>query len=207
MAEEKIRLNKTELKLQKDLLKQREMFLPVLELKKQQLQKVVDSIRPLINDKVEEIKGIVESTSNWCRFLSEDVGFPVERLFDVERVITSEENIAGVDVPTFERVDFKDFEYDLFLAPVWIDLAKDKLRELTSLREEVRTLQKKRDLLSEELRQTTIRVNLFEKKLIPEHKENIKKIKIFLADLEVFQISIAKIAKSKMRGCVNLWLL
>jgi V/A-type H+-transporting ATPase subunit D len=94
-------------------------------------------------------------------------------------------------------VEYKDYEYDLFLTPAWLDFAQRELRELTSLREEVKILKKKRDLLSEELRQTTIRVNLFEKILIPQHKENIKKIKIFLADMEVFQISIAKIAKSK----------
>ncbi len=197
MAEEKIRLNKTELKTQKDLLKQREMFLPVLELKKQQLQKVVDSIRPVIDSKIDDIKKMTESVSEWCRFLSEEVGFPVDNLFEIERVITTEENIAGVDVPNFNSLVFSEFEYDLFLTPVWIDLAKEQLRALVSLREEVKVLKQKRDLLAEELRQTTIRVNLFEKKLIPEHKENIKKIKIFLADLEVFQISIAKIAKSK----------
>ncbi len=64
--------------------------------------------------------------------------------------------------------------------------------------EEVRVLEERRRLLSEELRQTTIRVNLFEKMLIPEHRGNIKKIKIYLGDQEVAAISIAKIAKEKL---------
>jgi V/A-type H+-transporting ATPase subunit D len=197
MAEEKIKLNKTELKRQKDLLKQRQEFLPVLELKKQQLQQVVDSIKPHIQEKLQNIEDRIDKMSNWYKFLSEEVGFPLNKLFEISKVDTTEENIAGVDVPNFETVEYKDYEYDLFLTPAWLDFAQRELRELTSLREEVKILKKKRDLLSEELRQTTIRVNLFEKILIPQHKENIKKIKIFLADMEVFQISIAKIAKSK----------
>jgi|ABPY01.1.fsa_nt_gi V/A-type H+/Na+-transporting ATPase subunit D len=197
MAEEKIKLNKTELKRQKDLLKQRQEFLPVLELKKQQLQQVVDSIKPHIQEKLQNIEDRIDKMSNWYQFLSEEVGFPLNKLFEISKVDTTEENIAGVDVPNFETVEYKDYEYDLFLTPAWLDFAQRELRELTSLREEVKILKKKRDLLSEELRQTTIRVNLFEKILIPQHKENIKKIKIFLADMEVFQISIAKIAKSK----------
>ncbi len=197
MAEEKIKLNKTELKKQKDLLKQRQEFLPVLELKKQQLQQVVDSIKPQIQEKIQSIEETIDNMSGWYQFLSEQVGFPLSKLYEISRVDTTDENIAGVDVPNFENVEFKDFEYDLFLTPAWIDYAQDRLRKLTSLKEEVKVLKRKRDLLAEELRQTTIRVNLFEKILIPQHKENIKKIKIFLADMEVFQISIAKIAKSK----------
>jgi V/A-type H+/Na+-transporting ATPase subunit D len=197
MAEEKIRYNKTELKKQKDLLKQRQEFLPVLELKKQQLQMVVDSLKPVIIEKIELINRHIEDMSRWYQFFTEEIGFPLKKLFQINRVNTVKENIAGVDVPNFEDVSFHKFDYDLFLTPSWVDQAQIKLRKLASLREEVKTLKKKRDILAEELRQTTIRVNLFEKKLIPQHKENIKKIKIYLGDQEVFAISIAKIAKGK----------
>ena len=55
------------------------------------------------------------------------------------------------------------------------------------------------DLLCEELRQTSIKVNLFEKRMIPQCKENIRKIKIFLGDQEVAAICNAKIAKGKLK--------
>lgn len=198
MAEEKIKLNKTELKQQKDLLKQRQEFLPVLELKKQQLQIVVDALIPIIQKKIEKINAIIKSSSEWYKFFTEDIGFPLKNLYKINKVITSIENIAGVDVPNYEEVQYSDYEYDLFLTPSWVDAALIVLRELVALREEVKVLKKKKELLTEELRQTTIRVNLFEKILIPQHKENIKKIKIYLGDLEVAAISIAKIAKGKI---------
>lgn len=198
MSGDKIKLNKSELKRQKDMLKQREEFLPVLELKKQQLQIVVDSLNPLIENKINEVRKAINDISRWYKFFSEDTGFNLEKLFDIEKVETDTENIAGVDTPNFEKVLFNKYDYDLFLTPAWVDKAREKLRHITSLREEVNLLINKRDLLAEELRQTTIRVNLFEKILIPQHKENIKKIKIYLGDQEVAQISIAKIAKAKL---------
>ncbi len=58
----------------------------------------------------------------------------------------------------------------------------------------------KESLLRQELRTTTQRVNLFEKKLIPELKENIRKIKIFLGDEETAAVGRAKQAKAKLVG-------
>jgi V/A-type H+-transporting ATPase subunit D len=48
------------------------------------------------------------------------------------------------------------------------------------------------------LRTTTQRVNLFEKKLIPELRENIRRIKIFLGDDETAAVGRAKLAKGKL---------
>ncbi|MBA7470578.1 V-type ATP synthase subunit D [subsurface metagenome] len=198
MAEEKIKLNKTELKNQKDLLKQREEFLPVLELKKQQLQIVVDAITPQMEQKQAQITSVQDGMSGWARFLTEDIDLELEELYHVLEVRTDTENIAGVDVPAFDQVVFRDVEYDLFTFPPWVDRAQEELRKLRALVEEVRVLMTRRELLTEELRQTTIRVNLFEKLLIPEHRRNIKKIGIYLGDQEVAAISIAKIAKGKL---------
>jgi V/A-type H+-transporting ATPase subunit D len=69
---------------------------------------------------------------------------------------------------------------------------------LVSLKEELRVLLRKEALLKEELRTTTQRVNLFEKKLIPELKENIRKIRIFLGDDETAAVGRAKLAKAKL---------
>jgi V/A-type H+/Na+-transporting ATPase subunit D len=42
-------------------------------------------------------------------------------------------------------------------------------------REKLKIIRERMELLSEELRQTSIKVNLFEKRMIPQCKENIKK--------------------------------
>ena len=53
------------------------------------------------------------------------------------------------------------------------------------------------ELLRQELRVTTQRVNLFEKVKIPETRENIRRIQIYLGDQQTTSVGRAKIAKGK----------
>jgi V/A-type H+-transporting ATPase subunit D len=46
----------------------------------------------------------------------------------------------------------------------------------------------------------SIRVNLFEKVLIPRAQENIKKIRIFLGDQQLSAVAQAKVAKLKIKA-------
>ncbi len=117
MAQEKIKLNKTELKNQKDLLKQREEFLPVLELKKQQLQLVVDSISPDIEERQARIAKTHSRMQRWAGLLTEPTDVPLEKLYEIAEVKTELENVAGVDVPSLREVVFRDVQYDLFATP------------------------------------------------------------------------------------------
>jgi V/A-type H+-transporting ATPase subunit D len=105
-----------------------------------------------------------------------------------------------VEVPEFDEMVYKDFLYSLFATPPWLDKAVAVLRRLVAVREELKVLLTKETLLKEELRTTTQRVNLFEKKLIPELRENIRKIKIFLGDEETAAVGRAKLAKGKLAG-------
>jgi V/A-type H+-transporting ATPase subunit D len=56
----------------------------------------------------------------------------------------------------------------------------------------------KKAALEKELREVSIRVNLFEKVLIPRALKNIKKIKVFLGDQELAAVSQGKVAKRKI---------
>ena len=56
----------------------------------------------------------------------------------------------------------------------------------------------KKAALAKELREVSIRVNLFEKIMIPRAKENIKRIKIFLGDQQLAAVSQAKESKKKI---------
>jgi V/A-type H+-transporting ATPase subunit D len=53
----------------------------------------------------------------------------------------------------------------------------------------------RRKILEKELRDVTVKVNLFDKILIPRAEANIKKIKIALDDQQLAQIANAKKAK------------
>jgi len=58
--------------------------------------------------------------------------------------------------------------------------------------------EEKKQALEKELREVSIRVNLFEKILIPRAIDNIKKIKVFLGDQQLGAVSQAKVAKGKI---------
>ncbi len=197
MAE--LKLNKTELKAQKTLLSQLTKYLPTLQLKKQQLQSEVDKVRAEYEAIEQEIKDRRASLSEWSELLSQKLTIHLFQVVEIEEITTRSENIAGVDVPFFDTIRFKDITYSTYIKPVWLDRATKELRELVSLREKKKVTAQRTTLLEEELRQTSIKVNLFEKRMIPQTKENIRRIKIFLGDQEIAAICNAKIAKDKLR--------
>ena len=83
-------------------------------------------------------------------------------------------NIAGVDIPTFEGADFSRGDYDLYVTPLWVDIAANYMEKAMSLDLEAEVLDDQVRLLEAELLATSQRVNLFEKVKIPETEENIK---------------------------------
>ncbi|MBU4342382.1 MAG: V-type ATP synthase subunit D [Candidatus Omnitrophica bacterium] len=193
----KIKFTKGESKRQRDSLKQFEHFLPVLQLKKQQLQLEIQKVHKTLALKMKEIDNIEDEISDWAGLLNEGSDI-VSEWVKKGTVVTGVFNIAGVDMPIFERVDFEEPEYDLFLTPLWIDMAIDKIRELVAFLEEEKVVRKQLEILEVELRITAQRVNLFEKIKIPECRENIRLIRIYLGDQQTNAVGRSKIAKAKI---------
>ncbi len=191
-----IKLTKNELKKQRDALKRFERYLPTLILKKQQLQMVIRQVEAKEREKRKEQEQVRENIKSWIAVFGER--YPLADLVSIESVETDTGNIAGVDIPVFKDITFKDIEYDLFATPVWIDTALDRLKAIIALDEEVKILQEQVELLSQELRTTSQRVNLFEKVKIPETKENIRVIGIYLGDQQTAAVVRGKIAKNKL---------
>ena len=194
----KIKFTKTELKSQQDALKQFVRFLPTLQLKKQQLQMEVRLSTEELERNLAEQKELVDRMSSFLELFSSDaeVAF-FEGLVRVRRVLTGEENIAGIAIPTFDRVEFEPADWDLFDTEWYVDDAVQALKDAVSLREAYKVLEEQHRLLSAELRSTSQRVNLFEKVKIPECKENIRRIRIMLGDLDTSAVVRSKIAKKK----------
>jgi V/A-type H+-transporting ATPase subunit D len=196
---EKLKYNKTALKAQRDALAKYDKFLPILQLKKMQLQIVIRQMEPLMEEKRRALREVAASVEPWARYLTEP-SVDIDDFLNVKEVRTETDNIAGVDVPEFAEVIFSEAAYSLFATPAWLDTAISVLRQLIALKAELRVLLLKEALIREELRTTTQRCNLFEKKLIPELKENIRKIRIFLGDEETASVGRAKLAKSKIQA-------
>jgi len=196
-----IKLTKSELKTQKDKLKQFERYLPTLTLKKQQLQSVITSINNELEQKVLERSQLMDGIEEWVSVVAENTIFPeelkIENLVQPDKVECDIDNIAGVKIPVFRELTFKEIVYDVSDYPLWVDFVCIKLREIARLDALVTTLKKQSELLGNELRTTSQRVNLFERVKIPEAKENIRKIGIYLGDQQTSAVVRGKIAKKK----------
>ena len=197
-----IKLTKNEEKVQKDRLKQYQRYLPTLQLKKQQLQMVIMQTRAELEQKKAERGQMIGDLDDWVAVFAENNIFDEEKkldnLVEPDTVISKKENIAGVTVPKFVELTFKDISYDIDDYPLWVDTALIKLREIARLDALVSTLRKQEELLEKELRATSQRVNLFEKVKIPEAKENIRKIGVYLGDQQTAAVVRGKISKKKL---------
>ena len=197
-----IKLTKNELKKQKDNLKQFQRYLPTLQLKKQQLQSVIMGIRNELESKEAERIQMIGDLDDWIAVFAENEIFDedkkLDRLVQPDKVIVKDENVAGVTIPAFEELTFKDINYDVDDYPLWVDTACFKLREIARLDAIVSTLRKQTELLEQELRTTSQRVNLFEKVKIPEAKENIRVIQVYLGDQQTAAVVRGKISNKKL---------
>ncbi|MBE6378058.1 MAG: V-type ATP synthase subunit D [Lentisphaerae bacterium] len=194
----KIKYTKTEQKHQQDSLKQFLRFLPTLQLKKQQLQQEVRiSVEKLSANRAARKAALDRLAGLLLFFSTQEETERYASLVEVRSIITSTMNIAGITIPIFDKVEFAPLEWDLLTTPWQTDDCVQALKESLSLRAEGKVLEKQYELLLAELTTTTQRVNLFEKVKIPECKENIRRIKIQLGDMETSAVARSKIAKSK----------
>ncbi len=196
----KIKLTKGELKRQRDALRQYERYLPTLQLKKQQLQLEIVHQANLLQERRQSLASKKKNASHWSGLLVEP--WLKRQWLTPKNKIVSFKNVAGVDLPVFERVEFAPAEYDLFLFPLWVDAALEQLRAIVALQEEQNILEEGMRILHHELRITTQRVNLFEKVKIPEAREAIRLIKIYIGDQMANAVGRCKIAKRKIEEMV-----
>ena len=194
----KIKLTKTELKSQQDALKQFRRYLPTLQIKKQQLQQEIRLSRERLHENLREREKLVEALDGWIALFGDTEMLDWLRGgIRLERVQRGRMNIAGIMVPTFEGAEFSMPELDPVLTPWYADEAAEALKQAVSLRAAGRIIEEQERMLSEELRSTSQKVNLFEKVKIPECRENIRQIRIYITDQETAAVARSKIAKKK----------
>ena len=192
---EKIKHTKNELKAQREALNRFERFLPMLQLKKQQLQGEIIAADTKIAALRKQESEVRQAMTPWLALLSEPV--ELEKILTLKQVVTTTGNIAGVAIPLFKDVVIEKHDYDLFETPPWLDDGVETLERMIRLSAERGAVEEQRRLIAEELRTTSQRVNLFEKVKIPACKEHIRIIKIFLGDEQTAGVARAKIAKSR----------
>jgi V/A-type H+-transporting ATPase subunit D len=192
-----IKLTQSELKRQRDALRQYERYLPNLQLKKQLLQLEIVHLQNALRERENRLHDHERESESWQGLLAEAPD--IRGWLIPEHIITEKNNVAGVEIPVFVSVVFSPAEYDLFLTPLWVDSAIPVLQQMISLREEIRVKGEGVTILKNELRITTQRVNLFEKVKIPEAKDAIRRIKIYIGDQMTTAVCRSKIAKGKIQ--------
>lgn len=192
----KIKLTKTELKAQSDALKRFQRFLPMLQLKKQQLQSEIAGISAKADEVSARERAERAALESWVGLFATDQEL-VNGLVTVKGVKTGSANIAGVAIPTFESIETEVREIDPWATPAWIDDAIAVTKRVMSLQCERAVFEEQKRLVQAELQTTSQRVNLFEKVKIPECKENIRVIRIHLGDESTAAVARGKIAKKR----------
>jgi V/A-type H+-transporting ATPase subunit D len=194
-----IKFTKTELRAQQLKHDRLEKYLPTLQLKKAMLQLEVNQAQAEIEALVLDFTAAQEKVGQYSSLFTDRNAPDLFSAVKIQKIEKSYENVAGVDIPIFEKVIFEPAAYTLFDTPIWFESAIAGVKELLTVRERIKVGEEKKRSLEKELREVSIRVNLFEKILIPRAQENIKKIKIFLSDQQLAAVSQAKVAKKKIQ--------
>lgn len=194
----KIKMTKTELKAQQDALKQFMRFLPMLQLKKQQLQMEIRKSQARLRENEEAAEALRKNIVSWISLFSDEQAVKLlSSIIEVAGVETGTANIGGVQVPVFNSINFNIREYDLVMEDSWIDDGVEAVKKIIELDEAHKIIEEQFRLLSRELKTTSQRVNLFEKIKIPECRENIRTIRIAIGNNDTAGVARSKIAKRK----------
>jgi len=193
---DKILMNKNSLAALKVELKEYNTALPVFEMKEQQLKEVVQRIENNIARLRDAIAKTNEETKKWVAVMAEET-IDLSDIVKVERMDTTKREIAGVAIESFDNIVFEEVEVDTMTTPLWADAAITVIKEQKTNRSMVTMEQRNLDLLQEELAEARRMKNALKEVFIPETKDNIRKIEIYLGDVERLAIGCAKLVKKK----------
>lgn len=186
-------LNKMEMKHQKDMLSLYNKSLPSLKKKQNLLQKQIMIFENEINEFEKEISEIQNEIKNWISVFAEEIDIPEIKMTDSKYSII---NIAGIEIKKIEKLVFIAV-YEIQSTPWWVDDALTVLKKVAELSMKIENTRENIQIIKDELEITNQRINLFEKRLIPQTEDNIRKIKIFLGDQQIAAVCRGKITKKK----------
>jgi V/A-type H+-transporting ATPase subunit D len=191
-----IALSKSSLQQQRDRLRLFERFLPSLELKRQQL---TAEYKKAVQVLAEAEQGAEQASRSLPALLPVlgSVRMQLSGLIRIRHVDVAEEDVLGLRLPTLRDVEFDTADYSLLATPFWLDDLVTCLKEVATYRLRLQVYRERVARMQGAVRRVTQRVNLFEKVLIPNAKQNIARIQIFLSDVERAAVVTSKIAKGK----------
>ena len=191
----KISLSKASLQEEREKLRLYERMLPSLDLKRMQLTGELTRAKREWAHAEEEMKRLVTRVADELPMLA-NRDISLSGLVEATSLDVEEENVVGVKLPALKTVHVRVVDYSLLAKPHWVDSYIERLRQMVYVKATVRVAEIRVQKLNHAVRRITQRVNLFEKRLIPEARKNIKRVQIFLADMERAATVRSKIAKA-----------
>lgn len=198
----KLQLSKSSLAREQKNFKTFSRVLPSLDLKRQQV----------MGEKAKAERALLE-TRERIRTLSDEMGEKLPMLANREvdltdlakltKVELETENVVGTKLPKLKRIEVEVRPYAMMGKPHWVDRVAEALHDILEMRIRLQVDEQRLVLLEAAVKTVTQRVNLFEKVLIPRAKQNIKRIKIYLSDMETASVVRSKMSKSKRAATVS----
>ncbi len=196
----KVKLTRPELRRQRDALIRFQRYLPLLKLKQQQLQMRLGLLGQTLKEAEAKVLDAQARLAEYAIVQRGLAGIDMDALTRPVAVETHEGNVAGVIVPVLDRVTFPEARYSLLSTPPWVDRVLDDRRAIAVAEAERAVLEQQHHAISMALRRVSQRVNLFEKRKIPEAEQAIHRIQIRLGDEMTAAVGRAKIAKGKIEA-------
>ena len=192
----RLQLSKSALAREQKSLATFERFLPSLDLKRQQIMAERGKAQQELEETRRKIVDYQQEAGEKLSMLA-DRDVDLSSLANITGVSLETENVVGTRLPRLQAVEVTVRDYALLGKPVWVDAVAEVLRQMLELRVRVQVEGRRLEMLEQAMKIITQRVNLFDKVLIPRAKENIKRRKIYLSDMETAAVVRSKIAKRK----------
>jgi V/A-type H+-transporting ATPase subunit D len=194
----RIARNKGALQKEREQLRLYERVLPSLDLKRRQLIGALAQARNRLDEGAAELERRISESARQTPMLA-NTGVDLDGMLRIEAVELGEENLLGARLPVLERIECRIADYSRLAKPHWVDVALRQAREIVERRIAAQVEEERVKRLSFAVKRITQRVNLFEKMLIPTARDNIRRIRIFLADAERAAVVQSKISKARHR--------
>ncbi|MBP7002150.1 V-type ATP synthase subunit D [Amaricoccus sp.] len=192
----RVPLSKSQLSREKENLVAYGRYLPALDLKRQQVMGERQRARRAIAEIEARIAAAIAEAGEAIPMLA-DRRVALDGLARLGAVRMGSQNVAGVRLPVVEHVEVIRASYGRMVRPHWVDAVVERLAAAIRLRVEARVAAERLELLEAAAVRITQRVNLFDKVLIPQARDNIRRINVYLGDAERAAVVRSKIAKKK----------
>ncbi|MBN2344609.1 MAG: hypothetical protein JXX29_13165 [Deltaproteobacteria bacterium] len=194
MAKKKIQKNRVALSGMKKKLGSLKKYLPVFEKQRAALNRMLQEEELIFQKLTSARETLLNEIDPWISLFN-DSEVDISEFIRLKSIDTDKENIFGTSVPKFNSVSFDEFSIDYQYYPLWVEDGIAAVKKVVETDAKLAVSKERTAAIRRGYEQANQKVNLFDKKLIPETEESIREIKSALDAQGVAAIVIAKSAK------------